>query len=98
MLTTQWQNQTLPPQQILTPSTTHNILALRPPAAPGARRRLHYLEETRHDNNNESSSRDHSCHYHNHAQSKYFECTPRSYHEIHINHHNRHSTPSSLRS
>jgi hypothetical protein len=68
MLTTRWQNQTLSPQQILTPSTTHNILALRPQAAPRARRRLHYLEETKHNNIYESSSMDHSHHCHTHVQ------------------------------
>jgi len=74
-LTSRGKNQTLPSQQVLTPLTTHNALTSGPPAAQGARRRSHYLEETRHNDIHESSLRDHSCLYHTHAQSKHSKCT-----------------------
>jgi hypothetical protein len=47
MLATQEKNQTLSPQQVLTPLTTYNSLLPRPPTIAGAYRQLHYLENTR---------------------------------------------------
>jgi hypothetical protein len=63
MLTIREQNQTLPPQQVLTPTTTQNVLTSGLLAALGARRQLHSLEETRQNDIHESSLRDHLCHY-----------------------------------
>jgi hypothetical protein len=95
MLTIRGQNQILPSQQVLTPTTTHNALTSRLLAAPGARRRLHSLEETRQNDIHESSLGDPLCHYHTHVQNKYFEHTPPIYYGIDIGHCNRRSTPNS---
>jgi len=67
----QWQNQTLPPQQVLIPSVTHNALAPWPLTASRACRRLYYLEETRQNDIPDT-----------HVQSQYSECkTPSFYYK-----------------
>jgi hypothetical protein len=59
VLASRGQNQTLSYQQVLTPSTTHNVLAPRPPTTLGAQRWLYYLEETSYNDISISYSRDH---------------------------------------
>jgi hypothetical protein len=47
MFATQEQNQTLPPQKVLTPIVAHLSSAPSPFVAPNAHRQLHYQEESR---------------------------------------------------
>jgi len=47
MFATQEQNQTLPPQKVLTPIVAHLSSAPSPFVAPNAHRQLHYPEESR---------------------------------------------------
>lgn len=96
MLATQGQNQTLSPQQVLTPLATHNAPAPQPPTVPSARKRLHYPEETKQNDILKNPSRGHSCYCDTHVQSQYFEHTSFRYHEMDTSYHNCRSMPNSL--